>query len=200
MALNIVPFALCLLFIYRCIYGFWTLYRMFTVELWTGYWILFHKILLQSYVVVAIHSLTVCTLYSLHSGYDAVMILVDRFGKRLISIPCYKTITAKEAAHLYIQYPYQIYGPPDTIISDHGPQFISAFWDEFSCILGIKLKLSTAYHPQTDGQTEIANQYLDQKLQPFVNYFQDNWAELLPMMDYAKATLPQAQLDLHLYN
>src|SRR5947207_10917003 len=76
-------------------------------------------------------------------GYDTVMILVDCFGKRPISIPCYKTITAKEAACLYIQYPYQIYGPPDTIISDHGPQFISAFWDEFTCILGIKLKLSS---------------------------------------------------------
>src|SRR5438045_1771742 len=68
MALNIVPFALCLLFIYRCIYGFWTLYGKFTVELQTGCWILFHKILLQSNVVVAIHSLTVCTLYSLHSS------------------------------------------------------------------------------------------------------------------------------------
>ena len=125
-----------------------------------------------------------------HGGYDAVMILVDHFGKRPISIPCYKTTTAKEAAWLYIQYPYQIYGPPDTIVSDRRPQFISAFWDEFTCILGIKLKLSTAYHPQTDGQTEIVNQYLDQKLRPFINYFQDNWAELLPMMDYAQATLP----------
>src|SRR5436190_11646984 len=67
MTLNIVPFALCLLFIYRCIYSFWTLYKKFTVELQTGYWILFCKILLQSYVVVAVHSLTVCTLYSLHS-------------------------------------------------------------------------------------------------------------------------------------
>src|SRR5204863_5246227 len=123
-------------------------------------------------------------------GYDAVMILIDCFGKRPFSIPCCKTITAKEAAQLYIQYPYQIYGPPDTIVSDCRPQFISTFWDKFTHILGIKLKLSTAYHLQTDGQTEIANQYLDQKLWPFVNYFQDNWAELLPMMDYAQATLP----------
>jgi transposase InsO family protein len=123
------------------------------------------------------------------NGYDTVMIMVDRFGKRCISIPCKKTTDAKEAAKLYIQYPYRIYGPPDTIVSDRGPQFISAFWDEFTRILGIKLKLSTAYHPQTDGQTEIVNQCLDQKLRPFVNYSQDNWAELLPMMDYAQATL-----------
>src|SRR5438045_3541581 len=71
MTLNIVPFVLCLLFIYRCIYGFWTLYGKFMVELQTGYWILFCKILLQSYIVVAIHSLTMCTLYSLHTGKDA---------------------------------------------------------------------------------------------------------------------------------
>ena len=75
------------------------------------------------------------------------MIIVDRFGKRSISIPCQKTIDAKEVAHLYVHYVYRTYGPPDTIVSNHGPQFISAFWDEFTCILGIKLKLSTAYHP-----------------------------------------------------
>ena len=123
-------------------------------------------------------------------GYNMVLILVDRFGKRTISIPCKKTIDAKETARLYIKYVYRIYGPPETIVSDRGPQFISAFWNEFTSILGIKLKLSTANHPQTDGQTEIVNQYLDQRLRPFVNYFQDNWAELLPMMDYAQATLP----------
>jgi hypothetical protein len=51
---------------------------------------------------------------------------------------------------------------------------VSHFWKEFCRILGIKLKLSTAYHPQTDGQTEIINQYIDQRLRPFVNYYQDN--------------------------
>jgi transposase InsO family protein len=91
------------------------------------------------------------------SRYDTVMILVDRFGKRTISILCKKNIDAKGAARLYIDYLYRIYGPPQTIVSDRGPQFISAFWDEFTCILGIKLKLSTAYHPQTDRQTEIVN-------------------------------------------
>ena len=90
-----------------------------------------------------------------------------------------------------MHYVYRIYGPPDSIVSDRGPQFISAFWKELTGILGIKLKLSTAYHPQTDGQTEIANQYLDQRLRPFVTHFQDNWAELLPVMDFAQASLPQ---------
>ena len=79
------------------------------------------------------------------------MILADRFGKRPFSIPCHKSIIAKEAARLYIHYPYRIYRPLDTIVLDRRPQFILAFWDEFARILGIKLKLSTAYHPQTDS-------------------------------------------------
>jgi hypothetical protein len=56
-----------------------------------------------------------------------VMILVNYFSKHLFSIPYYKNIDAKEAAQLYIYYIYQIYGPPDTIISNYRPQFISAF-------------------------------------------------------------------------
>ena len=124
------------------------------------------------------------------NGFDTVALFVDRFGKRTVTIPCHKTIDALAAARLYIRYVYPYFGPPLTLVSDRGPQFISAFWKEFTGILGIKLKLSTAYHPQTDGQTEIANQYLDQRLRPFVSHFQDNWSELLPMMDYAQATLP----------
>jgi hypothetical protein len=86
-----------------------------------------------------------------------VIILVNRFSKHLFLIPCYKNINAKEAAQLYIYYVYRIYGPPDTIISNHRPQFILAFWKEFTQILGIKLKLFIAYHTQIDGQTEIIN-------------------------------------------
>jgi hypothetical protein len=104
-------------------------------------------------------------------GYDTVMLLVDCFRKRPISLLCNKNIDTKGTARLYINFSYRIYRLLDTIVSDHGPQFILAFWNKFTRILGIKLKLSTAYHPQTDRQTEIANQYLDQKLCSFVNYF-----------------------------
>jgi len=91
------------------------------------------------------------------NGYNMAMIVVDRFGKRTLSIPCTKNVNAKEVAQLFIHYVYRIYGPPETIVSDRGPQFVSAFWTEFTRILGIKLKLSTAAYAQTDGQTEIAN-------------------------------------------
>jgi hypothetical protein len=130
------------------------------------------------------------------TGYDMIFVVVDRLSKRAYSIPCYKTTTAKDMARLFITHVWRTHGPPDTIVSDRGPQFISVFWHEFCRILGIKLKLSTADHPQTDGQTEIMNQYIDQRLRPFVNYYQDNWAELLPMIDYAQATLPHESIGL----
>jgi hypothetical protein len=100
------------------------------------------------------------------SRYNIAIVVVDQLGKYTISLPCFKTITAKEAAQLFICYIYQIFGLPDTIVSDCRLQFVSAFWKEFTWILGIKLKLSTAYYPQTDGQTEISNQYLDQSSGP----------------------------------
>jgi transposase InsO family protein len=94
-------------------------------------------------------------------GNDMIYVVIDRLGKRAYSIPCNKTITAKGMASLFISHVWRTHGPPDTIVSDRGPQFISEFWGELCQILGIKLKLSTAFHPQTDGQTEIMNQYID---------------------------------------
>jgi transposase InsO family protein len=120
-----------------------------------------------------------------------IFVTVDRLSKTSVSVPCKDTINAPELARIFIDRIWRFYGPPDTIVSDRGPQFISAFWTEFNRILGTKLKLSTAAHPQTDGQTENLNQYIDQRLRPFVNYYQDNWSELLPIIDYVQATLPQ---------
>ena len=86
---------------------------------------------------------------------------------------------------------YRWVGLPESIVSDRGPQFVSGFWKEFCRILGIERKLSTAYHPQTDGQSEITNQYMAQRLRPFVNYHQDDWSDYLAMVDFAFAALPQ---------
>lgn len=69
--------------------------------------------------------------------------------------------------------------------------FISDFWDEFCSLLGVKLKLSSAAHPQTDGQTEVLNQHMAQRLRPYVSYYQDDWSEYLPMVDFAAAVLTQ---------
>ena len=129
-------------------------------------------------------------------GYTAVFVVIDRLSKQAFSIPCYKTTTAKDMADLYIQYIYHTKNLPDSIVSDRGPQFVSSFWERLCQILGIKLKLSTAYHPQTDGQTEIMNQYLDQRLRPYVSYYQDNWSEMLPIMDHAQLVLPHDSIHM----
>ncbi|KAI1007774.1 hypothetical protein K3495_g453 [Podosphaera aphanis] len=80
------------------------------------------------------------------------------------------------------------------MLSDRGPQAIYKFWAELNQIFSTKIKLSNANHPQTDGQTEIYNQYLQKRLRPYVNYYQNNWSELLPMMDCALLTLPHNSL------
>lgn len=133
------------------------------------------------------------------SGYDQVMVIIDRLSKQAISIPCHKTIDARGMARLFVDWVYRFGHTPETIVSDRGPQFVSTFWSEFCRILGVQVKLSTAYHKETDGQTEIMNKYIDQRLRPFVNYYQDNWSSLLPLMDRAQATLPHSAIGMSPY-
>jgi hypothetical protein len=132
-------------------------------------------------------------------GFDTIAVFVDRFGKRPISIPCYCTIDAQELAHIYIIHVYKYYRPATTIVSDRGPQFVSAFWDEFNRILGTKIKLSTAFYLQTDRQTENANQYIDQRLCLFANHYQDNWSDLIYIVDFAAVALPHDSTGLSLF-
>ena len=82
-------------------------------------------------------------------------------------------------ARIYVNNIYRIYGALKLIISNYRSQFILDFQDKFYFILRIKIRLSTIFHFQTNGQTKIINQYLNQRLRPFVNYYQDNQLELL---------------------
>jgi transposase InsO family protein/predicted aspartyl protease len=132
-------------------------------------------------------------------GYDCILVFIDRLGKDSVTIPCHKTIDARGTAILFIQWVYRFGHTPESIVSDRGPQFVSSFWQEFCRIIGVKIKLSTAYHKQTDGQTEIMNRYIDQRLRPFVNYYQDNWSDLIPMIDRAQITLPHSSIGMAPY-
>jgi transposase InsO family protein len=105
------------------------------------------------------------------SGYHSIMVIIDRLSKQAISIPCHKTIDARGMAELFVQWVYRFGHTPETIISDRGPQFVSRFWSEFCRIIGVKVKLSTAYHKETDGETEIMNKYIDQRLRLFVTFY-----------------------------
>ena len=122
-------------------------------------------------------------------GYDCVFVVVDRFGKRTFTLPCRRTIDAPGVAELYYTYIWRIYGAPETIVSDQGGQFVSAFTNELCKLTGVKQHFASTYHAPTNGGVEIVNQYIDQRLRPFINHYQDNWSDLLPAMDFAQATL-----------
>ena len=100
----------------------------------------------QQYIFIDFYKLPID-----RDGYNIVIILVNYFNKHLFLIPYYKNINTKEVARLYIYYVYRIYGLLDTIILDRRLQFMSAFQNKFTQILGIRLKLSIVYHPQIDS-------------------------------------------------
>ena len=89
-------------------------------------------------------------------------------------VPYKKTITNEDTANLFIDNIYRYHRLPDDIVSDRGPQFVSKFWQSLFKILQVEIKLSLAFHLQTDGQTERVNQVLEQYLCCTINYQQDN--------------------------
>ncbi|KAJ1601242.1 hypothetical protein NDA14_000540 [Ustilago hordei] len=111
--------------------------------------------------------------------YDSILVIVDRLTKFAILAPTNKTVTAKQTAVLLYGHMVRLFGYPDHMVSDRGRQFISGAWKAFAEQMGVKHSLSTAYHPQTDGQTERVNQVIEQYLRMSCNYEQNDWANLL---------------------
>jgi transposase InsO family protein len=112
------------------------------------------------------------------------MNVVDSITKRAHFIPTHTTITAEGAARLYLRDVWKHHGTPRAVLSDRGLQFIAGFMHELYKLLGIKLAMSMAYHSQTDGQTERANQELEGYLHIFTSQRQDDWDELLPLGEF----------------
>ena len=118
-------------------------------------------------------------------SYDTVMVVVDRFTKMSHFTPCTTAITAEQTAGLYIDRVFRHHGAPKEIITDRGVQFDSKFMKSFWARLGTDQKMSTAFHPETDGQTERVNSILNQYLRAYTTYKQDNWVSLLSLAEYA---------------
>ena len=116
--------------------------------------------------------------------YDTILVIVDVFTKWSIYVPCRKDIDAPELAELLLVHLNAFVGMPRNLVSDRGSLFTSKFWSSLCYYLGSKRKLSTAFHPQTDGQTERQNQILEHYLRCYVNFEQDDWARWLPMAQY----------------
>ncbi len=101
----------------------------------------------------------------LSKGYDSILTITDHdCTKAALFIPCNETITSEGVAKLYLQHVYPHYGIPKRLITDRGSQFILIFMRNLCQVLGIKQNISSAYHPQTDGQSERSNQWVEQFL------------------------------------
>ena len=115
----------------------------------------------------------------------AILVVVDRFTKRALFFSTTDNCSAIEVAEILYDRVFRDHGLPRQVISDRGTQFASKVFREFCKILGIRSTMSTAYHPQTDGQTERVNQSLEQYLRIFCSHRQDDWAQLLPTAEFA---------------
>ena len=118
------------------------------------------------------------------NGYNSILIVVNRFSKETEFILCNKTATALDTAKLYLFHVWKDHGLPCTIVSDHGLQFASQVMIDLCKRLRISPKLSTAHHPQTDGQTEVMNQEVQQYLHLFCAEEQDCWSDWLGLAQF----------------
>lgn len=118
-------------------------------------------------------------------GYNAILVIVDLKSKDFVAIPTTDSITSEGWANLYVKHIYSKYRLSKRIFSDRGPQFVSSFIRDVYKKLGLSGNPSTAYHPQTDGQTERMNQELETYLRIYISHRQDDWSEWLHLAEFA---------------
>lgn len=118
-------------------------------------------------------------------GYDTILVVVDKATKRAHFLPVKKDDGAPEIAEAYFREVGKHHGVPRVIISDRDPKFTGHFWTALVKCFGIKHSMSTASHPQTDGQSERMIRYLKDMLRHFISYTQKNWMDVLPALEFA---------------
>jgi hypothetical protein len=118
-------------------------------------------------------------------GYDSIWVIVDRLTKIAHFLLVRIKYTVATYAELYIARILSFHGVPKTIVSDRGPQFVSKFWEELHKALDTKLLHSSAYHPQTSGQTERVNQILEDMLRACALEFPQKWDGCLPLAEFS---------------
>ena len=117
--------------------------------------------------------------------YDSIMVVVDTLTKMTHFIPCKMTDTAEDTAWRYCRDVFRLHGWPKVLITDRDTRFTDAFFRALCAQLGTRQAMSTAHHPETDGQTERMNRVLEETLRHFVNDRMDNWDVLLPAAEFA---------------
>jgi hypothetical protein len=117
-------------------------------------------------------------------GFDAIIVFTDFFTKQIHAIPCTSDISSEGAADIYYREVFRLHGLPLRFISDRGPQFASKVMRTLLKQLGIESNLTTAYHPQANGQTERANQEVEKYLRLYASRRQDDWDTHLPLAEF----------------
>src|ERR1700719_3355116 len=126
------------------------------------------------------------------SGFTAILVVVDRFTKQGIFIPMTNEVNSMELACLFVLHVFSKHGVLLHVTSDCGSEFVSRFFRLLGKVLDMTLHFTSGYHPEGDGQTERTNQMLEQYLHCYCNYQQDNWSELLPLVEFAYNNAPSA--------
>ena len=117
--------------------------------------------------------------------YDSLLVITDHdCTKATLLVPCHKTIDARQTADLLLKHVYAPYGLPQIIISDRGTQFAAQTFQNLCQTLGIKSTMSTAYHPQTDGQAERTNQEIETYFRIYCYNQPHNWAKHIPILQF----------------
>ena len=133
------------------------------------------------------------------NGFDAIWVVIDRLTKSAHFLPIRMTFSMEQLAELYVKEIVKLHGVPKSIISDRDSRFTSHFWKSVQAAMGTKLKFSTAFHPQTDGQTERTNQILEDMLRACALDFKGSWSKFLPLAEFAYNNSYQATIGMAPY-
>ncbi len=130
------------------------------------------------------------------SNHDTIMVFVDRLSKMTHLVATDISVDAPRCAKIFLEHIWRLHGMPKEIICDRDPRFRSAFLQSLAGMVGTKIQMSTAFHPQTDGQTERMNRVVEDCLRHYVMPHQQNWDQLLPVVEFAINSSWQASIDM----
>ncbi|KAL5825346.1 hypothetical protein ACOSQ3_021409 [Xanthoceras sorbifolium] len=138
-------------------------------------------------------------LHLTRSKQDAIWVIVDRLTKSAHFLPIRTYYSLDRLAELYIREIVRLHGVPAFIISDRDPKFTSRFWKKFQEALGTRLSFSTAFHPQTDGQSELVIHVLEDMRRSCIVDFKGSWVDHLPLIEFAYNNSYQASIEMAPY-
>lgn len=120
------------------------------------------------------------------AGHDALVVFVDRLTKMVITAPCTVSVTGEKTARLFFDTVFRRgHGVPAVLVSDRDPRFTGAFWGELFKLMGTRFNMSTANHPETDGQSENAIRTIKSIIRAYVGPYQDDWDQHLAAVEFA---------------